>query len=146
MCIHRECILNEIKQTSSMSRSYQSMKLYFKLGLGRCWVLSITDEINLRLHTLRRMLRCLGLYLGKNESRTIDVVSFLNDQLEGHWRLQGWVAPSRLISSRTCCRPKYSKTSALRFTKKVQVSDFYVHHFKIETFNGRTWQFHVRTR
>lgn len=36
-------------------------------------------------------MNCIGLYCRKNESDTIDIVSFLIDQPEGHWRLQ--IAP-----------------------------------------------------
>lgn len=39
------------------------------------------------MHTKRRILKCIGLYCRNNEHYTIDVVSFLNDQLMRHQRL-----------------------------------------------------------
>lgn len=42
------------------------------------------------MQTLRKILRSMGLYCRKNESDTINVASFLIDQLEGHRWLYGY--------------------------------------------------------
>lgn len=47
-------------------------------------LLNAIDEISIRIQTLRRILRCVGLYPRKNEAQTTDVASFLNGKLEGH--------------------------------------------------------------
>ena len=42
------------------------------------------------MHTLRIILKCMGLYRRKNESDPLEGASFLNDQLEGHGKLTGY--------------------------------------------------------
>jgi len=76
-----------------MARVHDLIKFYFMLGLRHgeiLLLLSTVDDIVMSMRTLRRVLKCMGLYRRKNESDPLEVASFLIDQLEGHGRLYGY--------------------------------------------------------
>lgn len=52
-------------------------------------LLSTVDDIVISMHTLRRILKCMGLYSRKNQFDHLEVASFLNDHLEGYGRRHG---------------------------------------------------------
>ena len=76
-----------------MALLHDSFKLYFNLGLRHGEILQLlntVDNIVISMRTLRRILKCMGLYRRKNESDPLEVAAFLIDQLDGHGRLNGY--------------------------------------------------------
>ena len=70
----------------NMAHLHDLIKFYFMLGLRHgkiLLLLSTGDYIVISMRTLRRILKCMGLYRRKNESDPLEVASFLIDQLEG---------------------------------------------------------------
>lgn len=76
-----------------MAHLQDLIKFHFMLGLRHgeiLQLLSTVDNIAISMRTLRRILKCKGLYRMKNESNPQAVASFLIDQLEGHGRFHGY--------------------------------------------------------
>lgn len=63
---------------------------------------STIDEINISTVYFKDDFDMHGLYRRKNESDTIDIVSFLTDQLEGLWRLHhlNWIQAGYIVAKK----------------------------------------------